>query len=182
MQSLDVLVQVLRQDVSRERNGKVDVFLRGQVFDLVETVDQEWLTAAADGDVNLKLELERTRQERLAQAKSVDGMIENVLTALQRKPDHSELIEELRTFGYSDEELLSAALTLWLDSRAARERSKQDRASRGYKKPYPPKNGAPKNGAPKGAGKPASKGGKPSSAKKPYPPKGGAKSGSKQGR
>ena len=59
----------MRQDVSRERNGKVDVFLRGQVFDLVETVDQEWLTAAADGDVNLKLELERTRQERLAQAK-----------------------------------------------------------------------------------------------------------------
>jgi len=134
----------------------------------LEAVDQEWLTAAADGDVNLRLELERTRQERLAQAKSVDGMIENVLTALQRKPDHSELIEELRTFGYTDEELLSAALTLWLDSRAARERSKLDRASRPYgKKP-----------ARSGAGKPPAKSQKPS-AKKPYAPKGGTKGGRK---
>ena len=36
----DILVEILRQDVGRERNGKIDFFLYGQVLDFVKDVAQ----------------------------------------------------------------------------------------------------------------------------------------------
>lgn len=92
--------------------------------------------AAEEGDLGKLRELEESRDEVAEENRTMDSIVENILGALRRKTDHTELISELETFGCTDRELLDAVLTLYIDARESLRRSHEDRAKKYGRRPF----------------------------------------------